>query len=103
MHWSLTVALSLELDDESGRIRRIGDPLMQADSPKVGWPWTSLRGEPSPRPLLLAADRAAEFLPIRIARHARTITQETVVSAQVSRRVGRPAPAGHVDRAIRRC
>ena len=36
--------------------------------------------------MLLADDGNSRFLPIRIARHARTITQETVLSAQVSRR-----------------
>jgi hypothetical protein len=79
-------AISLDLEDESGRIRRVGDPTSAADGPKAGWPWTSLRGEQGARPLLLADDGFSRFLPIKIARHARTVTQETVLTAQVSRR-----------------
>ena len=78
--------LALELDDDSGRIRRSRNHFVVADGPKAGWPWTSLRGEQGPPPLLLFDDGNSRFLPIRITRHARTIVQDTVLSAQVSRR-----------------
>jgi hypothetical protein len=78
--------LSLELEDDSGRIRRSRDPFVVTDGPKSGWPWTSLRGMQNPTPLLLVDDGNSRFLPIRITRHARTVTQDTVLSAQVSRR-----------------
>ena len=78
--------LALELEDDSGRIIRSRDPFVVANGPKAGWPWTSLRGVQGPAPLLLSDDGNSRFLPIRITRHARTITQDTVLSAQVSRR-----------------
>jgi hypothetical protein len=78
--------LALELEDDSGRIRRTRDRFTAANGPKAGWPWTSLRGDQGPTPLLLSDDGNSRFLPIRIARHARTIVQDTVLSAQVSRR-----------------
>jgi hypothetical protein len=78
--------LSLELEDDSGRIRRSRDPFELADGPKSGWPWTSLRGVQGPTPLLLMDDGNARSLPIRITHHARTIAQDTVLYAQVSRR-----------------
>jgi hypothetical protein len=59
---------------------------MQSDGPKTGWPWNLLRGDQGLKPLLLADDEVASFLPIKIERHARTVTQETVLSAQVSRK-----------------
>jgi hypothetical protein len=78
--------LSLELDGDSGPIRRFRDPEVVASGRKVGWPWTALRGEQGPTPLLLTDDGNSRFLPIRIARHARAIAQDTVLSAQVSRK-----------------
>jgi hypothetical protein len=78
--------LSLDLDGDSGPIRRVRDPSVVASGRKMGWPWTALRGEPGATPLLLVDDGNSRYLPIRIARHARTIAQDTVLSAQVSRR-----------------
>ncbi len=79
--------LALELEDDSGRIRRSRDSFVVANGSKTGWPWTSLRGgEQGSTPLLLLDDGNSRFLPIRITRHARTIAQDTVLSAQVSRR-----------------
>jgi hypothetical protein len=78
--------LALTLDDETGRIRISSESSMEKIGPKAGWPWRSLRGEQIPRPLLLADDGLSPFLPITIARHSRTIGQETLLSAQVSRR-----------------
>ena len=78
--------LALELEDDSGRIRRFTDPSVAANGPKSGWPWTTPRDEQMLTPLLLMSDSHARFLPIRIVRHARTIAQDTVLSAQVSRR-----------------
>ncbi len=78
--------LAPELEDESTRIRRASDSLGETSSPKTGWPWTSLRDEQNPTPLLLVDDSHSRVLPIRIVRHARTIAQDMLLSAQVSRR-----------------
>jgi hypothetical protein len=78
--------LAIELDDDSGRIRRSRDPLVVANGPKAGWPWTSLGGDQGRTPLLLLDDGHSRYLPIQITRHARTVVQDTVLSAQVSRR-----------------
>jgi hypothetical protein len=78
--------LALELDDESGRIRRFMDQSVSASGPKAGWPWTSPREEQGLAPLVLSSDSPARYLPVRIVRHARTIAQDTVLSAQVSKR-----------------
>jgi len=77
--------LTLELADDSGRIRRSNDAGLEADGPRSGWPWNFLRGELGLSPLLLVDDGNSRFLPINIARHARTIAQDSVLTAQVLR------------------
>ena len=78
--------LTLEPDDESGTIRRLSEPAAGSTGPKSVWPWTVLAEDRGSTPLLLGDDSRRSFLPIRIVRHARTITQETGLSVQVSRR-----------------
>jgi hypothetical protein len=79
-------SISVAVEDDTGRIRRLSEPATEPPAPRSGWPWTSLRGEQTPRPILVADDGLLPFLPIRIARHSRAIHQGTVLSAQVSRR-----------------
>ncbi len=79
--------LVLELEDESGRIRRSNEPAAQvARSGTREGPSPGLSGDGGFSPLLLSSDGIANELPVRITRHARTVTHDAEISAQVSRR-----------------
>jgi hypothetical protein len=80
-------SLSLELDDDSGRITRPGDsgsPLRGAAA--EGPAAAATRGEMGPPALWLASTSNPRSLPIRMTRHTRALAQETLLSVQVSRR-----------------
>ena len=78
--------LSVDVDDESGRIKRLAS-MSLTNGLREGWPWAALRrDEPDSRILDLVDETGSPFLPVRLARHARTITQETTVAAEVGRR-----------------
>ncbi len=79
-------SLSLELDHEGGRIRRLGDGMPRLAGERENWPWTVLRAEQGTRPLVLEDDGLSSAIPIRIRRHARTLMQENAISVNVSRR-----------------
>jgi hypothetical protein len=79
-------SLALDIGDDSGTVRKSADNASDASRSKTSWPWTSLGTQPSVNPLVLFDDRNSPFLPILITRHERTITQDTVLSAQVSKR-----------------
>jgi len=78
--------LALDLDDESGRIEKASALKFQAQGSTRDWPWAAVRGETSSPPLLLADDGDSKYLPIRITRRARSLSQDTAISAQVTRR-----------------
>ena len=79
--------LALELEDDSGRIRRFSDPAVVANGPKAGWPWTSsARGAGPDTACCWRTTAIPAFCRSGSSRHARTIAQDTVLSAQVSRR-----------------
>jgi len=79
--------LVLELDEESGRFRRSYEPAAQvARSVSRDWPSRARSADGDATPLLLSGDGSASELPIRIIRHERTVTHDTEISAQVSRR-----------------
>jgi hypothetical protein len=79
-------SLALELDDDSGRITRSSDPSAPVRAPSLERLAGPARAELSPAPLELVSSGNPRSLPIRITRHARSLAQETVLSAQVSRR-----------------
>ena len=78
-------SLSLELDDDSGRVTRSADATSQpvATSP-IRAVSTSVDAKSLPS-LVLSGSGGALSLAIRIARHARSVTQQTVLSADVTR------------------
>jgi hypothetical protein len=79
--------LVLELDDDSGRVRRAYDPGAQlARSVGRDGPARGIPGDGGSSPLLLSGDGTAHELPVTIKRHARIVTHDTQISAQVSRR-----------------
>ena len=78
--------LALDLDDESGRIEKASALKFQAQGTTRDWPSATLRAETSSPPLLLADDGNSQYLPIRITRRARSLSQDTAISAQVTRR-----------------
>ena len=78
--------LVLDLDDESGRIEKASALRFQAQASTRDWPSAALRAETSSPPLLLADDGDSKYLPIRITRRARSLSQDTAISAQVTRR-----------------
>jgi hypothetical protein len=78
--------LALALADDSGRIRVSNEPPPAANKMVVASTLGSLRDELDPTPLLLVDDDNSRLLAIDITRNARTLVQETVLSAQVSRR-----------------
>ena len=57
--------LALELEDNSGRLRRSGDATFRFQDPSGDWPWTSSSKETSSAPLLLWDDGNSTYLPIR--------------------------------------
>ncbi len=79
--------LVVELDDESGRIRRSNEPaahvarLAARDGLSPG-----VFGDGGFNALLLSSDGIVKELPVRITRHSRTVTHDTEISAQASRR-----------------
>jgi hypothetical protein len=79
-------SLSVELDDDTGQVTRSGDLSSQAKTTSLDRPASSTGGASVAPPLLLSGSGAARSLPIRITRHARSLANQTVLSADVSRR-----------------
>ncbi len=79
-------SLSVELDDDSGQVTRPGDLLSQVKNTSVDRPPSSTGSGTGAPSLFLSGSGAARSLPIRIARHARSLAHQTVLSAKVSRR-----------------
>jgi hypothetical protein len=79
--------LTLELADESGRIRRSDEPAGPGGPsvPRDG-PSRAVPGELGTTPLLLSGDGNAGELPVRITRNQRTVAHDTEISAHVTRR-----------------
>lgn len=79
-------SLSVELDDDPARAEGSDRPAFRIADASGGRPVSPSGGEPGGRALSLEAGGAPRTLPLRIARHARSVRQETVVSAEVARR-----------------
>jgi hypothetical protein len=79
-------SLSLDLDDDSGRFTRSDDPSRPLPGPSPDRPGAAPRVEAGSPPLRLTSSDHSRSLPIRITRHRRSLAQETVLTAQVSRR-----------------
>ena len=77
--------LSVELDDESGLVGGSSTLKLEGQGAGRDWPAPSLIGDASAPPLVLTDDGTTRCLPIRITRQARSITQDTALSAQVTR------------------
>jgi hypothetical protein len=80
-------SLSVELDDDSGQVARVTDPASQVKVPSPARPSAPTAGESASPPLLLSGTGSARSLPIRITRHTRSVAQQTVLSADISRRL----------------
>ena len=80
-------SLSVELDDDSGQVTRPTDLASQFKVPSTDQSATSTGGGTAAPPLFLTGNGGARSLPIRMTRHARSVTQQTVLSAEISRRL----------------
>jgi hypothetical protein len=77
----------VDLDDETGQILRAVDNASSAKTTvSPDRPDATSEGASDPSPLRLSGSGAARSLPIRIVRHLRSLANQTVLSAQVSRR-----------------
>jgi len=79
-------SLALELEDDSGPLRRSSDLAPPFQGPPGDWPWASSSKEASSPPLLLWDDGNSKYLSIRITHLVRTLHHDTVLSAQVMTR-----------------
>jgi hypothetical protein len=79
--------LSVELDDASGQVTRATDVTSPLRVPSPDRPAASPGGGAAGPPLVLTGSGGARSLPIRITRHARSVAQQTVLSAEISRRL----------------
>ncbi|MGP0061995.1 MAG: hypothetical protein ACLQGP_00150 [Isosphaeraceae bacterium] len=79
--------LSVELDDVSGQFTRATEPISQVKAPSTDRASPSPPGGTAAPPLIFASSGAVPSLPIRITRHARSVVQQTVLSANLSRRL----------------
>ncbi len=79
-------SLSVELDDESGQVTRVTDLTSQVKVPPPARPPTPLSGAAGTSPLICSGTGGSRSLPIRITRHARSVVQQTVLSADIARR-----------------
>ena len=78
-------SMSMELDDDSGQITRVTGPTNQAKALIPGRSAVSPPGIAPATPLVFSITGGTPWLPIRITRHARSVSQQTVLSAQISR------------------
>ena len=78
--------LALALADDSGRIRISSEPPPAANKLVAAGAWATLPEELDPSAMLLVEDDNSRLLEINITHHARSSVQETVLSAQVSKR-----------------
>ena len=79
-------SLSVELDDDSGAVTRLTEAATPLKIPSPNRSASSPGGSPAGPSLVLTGSGGARSLPIRITRHARSVTQQTVLSAAISRR-----------------
>jgi hypothetical protein len=79
-------SLALELDDESGMVRRSTDAAASSRAVTRDGISRGRRENGGSSPLLLVTNGNAKELPVRIRRQRRTVTHETEISAQLSRR-----------------
>jgi hypothetical protein len=79
-------SLSVELDEEAMRSDRAGGAAFRVRDVPAERPPSSSDGDPGGQALVVDAVGSPRTLPIRITRHARSLREETVVSAEVSRR-----------------
>ena len=75
--------IALELEENSGRLRRATESTSGSGVTPSELPWASPRKDASTRPLLLEDDGNAPAVPIRITRQARSLSQETILTAGV--------------------
>ncbi len=80
-------SLSVELDDDTGQVTRDSDLSSQVKTASLDRPASSTGGATVSPPLLLSGSGAARSLPIRVTRHARSLAHQTVLSADISRRL----------------
>ncbi len=78
--------LDLELQDDTGRLRSSPEIKSRFQNLTGEWPVMSLKEGERGRPIFVADSGGSQYLPIRVARHARLLQHETVLSARVSRR-----------------
>ncbi len=78
--------LAVALADDSGRIRVSNEPPPAANKLVSTGPLGTLRDELDPSPIVLVDDDNSRLLEIKITHNARTLVQETALSAQVSKR-----------------
>ncbi len=76
----------VELEDESGRLRRSGGPDDQHRGWPADWPWPLAQKSTGSTALTLTGDGDTAYLPIRVTRQARRLSRDTVLSAQVTAR-----------------
>jgi hypothetical protein len=76
----------LELEDESGRLRRSDDLKDPHQIWPVGWPRPLSEKSMGSAALMLVGDGDSAYLPIRITRQARRLSRDTVLTAQVTAR-----------------
>jgi hypothetical protein len=83
---ALDRGLSVELEEDPARPDGADRPAFRVTDASAGGSISPAGREPSGRALVLEAGGNPTTLPLRIARHARSLRQETLVSAEVSRR-----------------
>ena len=76
----------LELEDESGRLRRSDDVTDQYQGWLAGWPRTLSPKSTGSAALTLVGDGGSAYLPIRVTRQTRRLSRDTVLTAQVTAR-----------------
>jgi hypothetical protein len=77
--------LALALADDSGRIRVSSEFPPATNKLEGAGQWGTLQEDLDPSPLWLVDDDNSRLLDVNITRHARTLVQETLLSAKVSK------------------
>jgi len=79
-------SLALALEGDTGRLTQSSDRKFPFQGPSGDWPGAFWRKEMSSPPLFLSDDGNSKYLSIRITRLARSLSLDTVLSAQVMAR-----------------